>query len=88
MTINVEILGKFYDNHSLAIINREIAIRLQDKEKYPNINLVITPIDKYESQYKVNKDTIKILKELEAQEIEADIQIRHTYPPIWRLACG
>ena len=29
----VEIIGKFYDNHSLAIINREIAIRLSDKEK-------------------------------------------------------
>ena len=84
MTINVEILGKFYDNHSLAIINREIAIRLQNKEKYPDINLVITPIDKYESQYKVDKDVIQILKKLEAQEIEADIQIRHTYPPIWR----
>ena len=49
----VEIIGKFYDNHSLAIINREIAIRLSDKEKYPDIDLAITPMDQYDSQYKV-----------------------------------
>ena len=80
----VEIIGKFYDNHSLSIINREIAICLGNKEKYPNIELMITPIDQYDSQYKLNKTVLQNLKELEAKEIEADIQIRHTYPPIWR----
>ena len=80
----VEIIGKFYDNHSLAIINREIAIRLSDKEKYPDIKLAITPMDQYDSKHKVKKDSLKILKELEANEVEADIQIRHTYPPMWR----
>ena len=80
----VEIIGKFYDNHSLAIINREIAIRLSDKEKYPDIELAITPMDQHDSQYKIKKDSLRILKELEAKEVEADIQIRHTYPPMWR----
>ena len=51
---------------------------------YPNINLAITPIDQYDSQYKINKDSLKLLKNLESKEVEADIQIRHTYPPIWR----
>ena len=49
----VEIIGKFYDNHSLAIINREIAIKLSDKEKYPDIELAITPLDQHDSQYKI-----------------------------------
>ena len=80
----VEIIGKFYDNHSLAIINREVALRLNDSEKYPNINLAITPIDQYDSQYKINKDSLQLIKDLESKEVEADIQIRHTYPPIWR----
>ena len=80
----IEIIGKFYDNHSLAIINREVAIRLADKTNYPNIDLAITPLDQYNSEFKVSKESIKTLKELEGKEVEPDIQIRHTYPPIWR----
>ena len=65
----IEIIGKFYDNHSLAIINREIAIKLSDKEKYPDIELAITPLDQHDSQYKIKKDSLRILKELEAKEV-------------------
>lgn len=80
--INVEIIGKFYDNHSLAIINRKLAIGL---DKVDDINIFITPLDIYSPENKTNKDEIKILKKLERKtEVEPDIQIRHTYPPIWR----
>ena len=64
----IEIIGKFYDNHSLAIINREVAIRLADKTNYPNIDLAITPLDQYNSEFKVSKESIKTLKELEGKK--------------------
>lgn len=82
--IKVEILGKFYDNHSLAIINRKIAIELS---KFVNdVKLFITPLDRYNSIHKVSKDEIKVLKSLENRnDEEPDIQIRHTYPPVWRF---
>ena len=80
--INVEIIGKFYDNHSLAIINRKLAIGL---DKVDDINIFITPLDAYGPEHKTNKDEVKVLKKLERKtETEPDIQIRHTYPPIWR----
>lgn len=81
--IIVEILGKFYDNHSLSIVNRNIALELS---KYNNIKLFITPLDRYSPSNKVNKQELKILKSLEKSSKEdPDIQIRHTYPPIWRF---
>jgi len=80
--ITVEILGKFYDNHSLAIVNRKLALELA---KIKNINLFITPIDNYDSNHKVSKEEVKVLKKLASTDNkEPDIQIRHTYPPMWR----
>ena len=38
----IEIVGKFYDNHSLTIINRNIALILNENEK---IDLYITPLE-------------------------------------------
>lgn len=82
--IKVEILGKFYDNHSLAIINRKLAIELN--KFADDIKLFITPLDRYNSMHKVSKEEIKVLKSLENRgEDEPDIQIRHTYPPVWRF---
>jgi hypothetical protein len=82
--ITVEILGKFYDNHSLAIVNRKIALELS--KHVDTIKLFITPLDKFTPSQKLNKDEIKILKSLEkTSEEEPDIQIRHTYPPMWRF---
>jgi len=81
--ITVEILGKFYDNHSLAIVNRKIALELSKAE---NINLFITPIDKYNSSNNLDKNEVKVLKKLQSgKNNEPDVQIRHTYPPIWRF---
>jgi len=80
--INLEIIGKFYDNHSLAIINRKLAVGLHNNKE---VNVFITPLDSFGSEHKVPKEEIKILKGLERkEEITPDVQIRHTYPPMWR----
>ncbi len=76
----LEFIGKFYDNHSLSIVNRSLAIGLHNA----GINLKITALDSYNPAFKVAKQQVKILKQLELVEIEEpDIQLRHTYPPIW-----
>jgi len=76
----VEILGKFFDNHSLTIINRNIALALKDK-----VDLMITPMDAPDPQFGVDKEVSKQLLEMANQDKDhADVQIRHTYPPIWQ----
>lgn len=78
--MNLEFLGKFYDNHSLSIVNRNIVLALYAK----GIKVKVIALDSYSPQFSVDKSDIKILKELEALEYEAvDIQVRHTYPPVW-----
>lgn len=78
--MKVEIVGKFYDTHSLAIVNRYIALELA---KYAEV--YITPTDFYDPEQRLDKNLIKRIKELEVKETEIpDIQLRHTYPPIFR----
>ena len=81
--MNIEFVGKFYDNHSLTIINRNIIFKLTDK-----FNVFITPLDQYDPKYGVDKEVVKKLKELEAKNMDGnsypEIQIRHAYPPIWQ----
>ena len=40
--INLEILGKFYDNHSLSLINRQLAFYLN---KCKDFEVFLTPLD-------------------------------------------
>lgn len=78
----VELVGKFYDNHSLSIVNRYLA---QELSKYCKV--VISPIDSFKSDAKLSKDTLQALENLKptAEDITIpDVQIRHTYPPMWR----
>lgn len=78
--MNVEIVGKFFDNHSLSIINRYIALELAKL-----CNLTITPIDKPDPSNKLNKSQLKELMSLSNKDIgEIDVQLRHSYPPMWR----
>ena len=78
----VEIIGKFFDNHSLAIINRKLAIGLSEVD---NIEVFINPLDQYDPQYNVSSTDLKALKKLMKNiDEEPDIQIRPTYPPIWK----
>lgn len=76
----VEVLGKFYDNHSLSIVNRNIVLSLAAA----GVNIRIIPLDSYDPEFALEKETVAKLKNLENIDDEpADLQIRHTYPPIW-----
>jgi glycosyltransferase involved in cell wall biosynthesis len=76
----IEFIGKFYDNHSLSIVNRSIVLELIKL----GANIRIVPLDSYDPVYGLDKKDVKILKNLEADsEAIPDVQIRHSYPPIW-----
>jgi glycosyltransferase involved in cell wall biosynthesis len=81
--MNIEFVGKFYDNHSLTIINRSIALLLNDME---DINLYITPLDQYNPDTKLDKEVVKKLKKIanKVNNTHPEIQLRHAYPPIWQ----
>jgi len=79
--MKVEFVGKFYDNHSLTIINRNIVVKLAKK-----FDLYLTPLDSFDPEHKLSSDIVGELKKLENKDLgeEApDIQIRHSYPAIW-----
>ena len=79
----IDFVGKFYDNHSLSIINRNLAIKLADL--FPDWEISITPLDSYDPECKLDKNIVKRLKTLEQAETgEPNIQLRHSYPPIWQ----
>ena len=79
----LQILGKFYDNHSLSIVNRNIALNIVKHRPY--IKLSIIALDSYNPEFNLDKDVIRTLKELEKVSISIpDIQLRHSYPPIWK----
>ena len=79
--INIEILGKFYDNHSLSIINRHLATNLN---KCKDFNILLTPLDSINPNCNVDINTLKLIKKLSNKEEKIiDIQLRHSYPPVW-----
>lgn len=78
----IEYTGKFYDNHSLSIVNRYLATELSK-----HCDVVISPIDSYKSEAKVDKqmlESLEALKPTASDTTPPDVQVRHTYPPIWR----
>ena len=77
----IEFVGKFYDNHSLSIVNRNIALELVKK----GLKVRIIALDSYDPMYLVNKADIRTLKTLENTEPDTvpAVQLRHTYPPMW-----
>lgn len=78
--MNIEILGKFFDNHSLSIINRYLALSMSKVS-----SLTITPTDKFDPNHKIDKLQVQELLALSNKNIgEIDIQIRHGYPPLWK----
>ena len=82
----IEIIGKFFDNHSLSIINRNLAIGLAAKN-----DVYITPLDGFTPDAKLDKEIVKKLKTIMSKKWgkkEADLQIRHSYPQsgVGRLA--
>ena len=82
--MNIEIVGKFFDNHSLSIVNRNIVLNMYTMLG-DDFRLCITPLDSYNPESGLNKKEVKILKELAAITLEdVDVQLRHSYPPIWQ----
>ncbi len=83
--MNIELIGKFYDNHSLSIINRNLAIKLHEKFSQITDSVTINPLDDINTDCTLDKETLKLLKSIERRDIgNIDVQIRHSYPPIWR----
>ena len=81
----IELVSKFFDNHSLSIVSRNLAIELDKLQKNNKFKLFITPLDIYDSRHQISKEHAKILGRLaKDRDNIADIQIRHSYPPIWR----
>lgn len=79
----VELLGKFYDNHSLSIVNRYLAVELA---KHVD-KLYVSPMDSFKPEAKIAPEFLEKLESLKPkgnETIAPDIQIRHTYPPMWR----
>lgn len=76
--MNIEFIGKFYDNQSLSIVNRKLVLAMSKKA-----NVSIIALDSPNSAYNVNPAEIDHLKSL-TSEVGADVQVRHSYPPIWR----
>ena len=77
----LEFVGKFYDNHSLTIINRNVATRLAKK-----FDVYITSLDEYDPQFNIDHNLLSEIKKLEKKDLGdqvADIQVRHSYPPVW-----
>lgn len=78
--MKLELFGKFYDNHSLSIINRNLYKALS---KIEGVEVRIISLDSYDPSYKLDKDSIRALKAAESNSFIPDVQIRHTYPPVW-----
>jgi glycosyltransferase involved in cell wall biosynthesis len=76
---DIKLVGKFYDNHSLSIVNRNLAINMY---KLLSNRVSIQAIDSPRPEYKVGNDTIKTLLSLESSK-PAKIEVRHSYPIIW-----
>ena len=66
--MKIEFIGKFYDNHSLTIINRNIVTKLSKK-----FDVFITPLDKFDPQYKISSDAVKELKTSGKKYIKSEL---------------
>jgi glycosyltransferase involved in cell wall biosynthesis len=80
MSNSVRFIGKFFDNHSLSIVNRKTVLELKNL-----VDIQIIPLDAPDSSNKVDSEEISELLSLVNKEIrEPDVEIRHSYPPIWK----
>ena len=60
--MKIEFIGKFYDQHSISIVNRNLVLKMKDD---PDINLCITSLDFYEPINPLKKEEVLALKKLE-----------------------
>jgi len=76
----IEFVGKFYDNHSLSIVNRNLVLEMSKA----GAEVRIVALDSYSPEFKLDKEVVKQLKSLEVlDDKHVDVQVRHSYPPIW-----
>lgn len=75
----IELEGNFYNNHSLSIVNRNLALQLSSLECKVQIKATDTP----NQAYNVSEQVINKLQKLEQHIGVADIVVRHAYPPNW-----
>jgi glycosyltransferase involved in cell wall biosynthesis len=76
--MQIEFIGKFYDNQSLSIVNRKVALQLKEL-----CDLSVIALDSPDSSFKVKHDEIDQIRTLEKQVNSPDVQIRHSYPTLW-----
>ena len=78
--LNIRIVSKIYDNHSLSIVTRKTVLQFI-KNGY--FNLSIVPLDQYNPEAQVAREELLAIKPFINKELEkVDIEIRHSYPPI------
>lgn len=78
--MNIRIVSKIYDNHSLSIVSRKLALEFI-RSKLANISIIA--LDKFNPDAKVSKDELKELKDYINKPMnKVDVEIRHSYPPI------
>lgn len=80
MSNSLRFIGKFFDNHSLSIVNRKTVLELQKL-----IDVQIIPLDEPDTKHKVDSTEINNLLNLANRHIpDPSVEIRHAYPPIWK----
>ncbi len=81
--ISVDLIGRFFDNHSLSIVNRHIALELA--RHGGAVDLTITPRDRPDPKWLLDPRQVRTLETLADKEHGTpDVEIRHVYPPAWR----
>jgi glycosyltransferase involved in cell wall biosynthesis len=80
MSNSIRFIGKFFDNHSLSIVNRKTVLELKNI-----VDVQIIPLDAPDVSNKLISEDIDELLVLANKTIEEpDVEIRHSYPPIWK----
>ena len=67
--INLEILGKFYDNHSLSLINRQLATHLNNCKDF---DVFLTPLDSPNPNCSVDGNTLKAAQNYTIVNVQKD----------------
>ncbi len=78
--LNIRIVSKIYDNHSLAIVTRKLVLEFI-RNKWANISII--PLDRFTPDAKVAKEDLVAIKPYINKDLKSvDIELRHSYPPI------
>lgn len=76
--MKVRFVGKFFDNHSLSIVNRNIVKNLAEL-----CDISVVPIDTPVYNSAVSTEDIEYIVSKTVSYGVPNIEIRHSYPPMW-----